>query len=112
MAWICASASCREFGRGRARPRSLGHSGCWLDREEQAQHLRSRDWESITAADLRGFLAATKPKPHRVHRLPASWSKFWKFLAEIQHLPAGNPPGELKRPKLPGRLPKYLNPRN
>lgn len=67
------------------------------------------DWAQITAADLRRFLASVRPKPHRVHRLIASWVKFWTFLREVQQVPGiGNPPGELKRPKLPGRLPKYL----
>ena len=80
----------------------------YLDGEQQPQHQRGRDWEQISAADLRGFLATTKPKPHRVHRLIASWAKFWAFLRDVQHLGVGNPPGELKRPKLPGRLPKYL----
>lgn len=80
----------------------------WLDSPDQPERGRGRDWELITAADLRGFLAATRPQPHRVHRLVASWSKFWRFLKDVQHLPVGNPPGELKRPKLPGRLPKYL----
>lgn len=79
-----------------------------LDAEHQPERGRGRDWENITAADLRGFLASIKPKPHRVHRLIASWVKFWAFLRDVQHLPVGNPPGELKRPKLPGRLPKYL----
>lgn len=80
-----------------------------LDAESQPQHQRGRDWEQITAADLRGFLASVKPKPHRVHRLIASWVKFWTFLRDVQHVPGiGNPPGEIKRPKLPGRLPKYL----
>ena len=80
----------------------------WLDSDQQPQHARGRDWEQISAADLRGFLAQSRPKPHRVHRLIASWSKFWAFLRDVQHLPVQNPPGELKRPKLPGRLPKYL----
>ncbi|WP_295814329.1 tyrosine-type recombinase/integrase [uncultured Deinococcus sp.] len=79
----------------------------YLDAEHQSQ--RGRDWEQLTAADLRGFLASARPKPHRVHRLIASWVKFWTFLRDVQHVPGiGNPPGELKRPKLPGRLPKYL----
>lgn len=80
----------------------------YLDRDDQPQHQRGRDWEQISAADLRGFLAAHKPKPHRVHRLIASWSKFWTFLRDVQHVPVQNPAGELKRPKLPSRLPKYL----
>ena len=80
----------------------------YLDGDEQPQHLRGRDWEQLTAADLRGFLASIRPKPHRVHRLLASWLKFWSFLRDVQHVPVGNPPGEIKRPKLPGRLPKYL----
>lgn len=81
----------------------------YLDSDQQPQHARGRDWEHITAADLRGFLGSKKPSPHRYHRLIASWSKFWAFLRDVQHVPGiGNPPGELKRPKLPGRLPKYL----
>jgi integrase/recombinase XerD len=80
----------------------------YLDAESQPQHQRGRDWEQISAADLRGFLAATRPKPHRVHRLLASWMKFWRFLSEVQHVQIGNPAAEIKRPKLPGRLPKYL----
>ncbi|CAM3464055.1 tyrosine-type recombinase/integrase [Deinococcus saxicola] len=77
----------------------------WLDDEDQ----QLRPWEKITAADLRGFLASIRPKPHRVHRLLASWFKFWAFLRDVQHLPdIGNPPGEIKRPKLPQRHPKYL----
>ncbi|WP_135230123.1 tyrosine-type recombinase/integrase [Deinococcus fonticola] len=80
----------------------------YLDGDGQPQHQRGRDWEQISAADLRGFLAQSRPKPHRVHRLIASWSKFWAFLRDVQHLSVQNPPGELKRPKLPGRLPKYL----
>lgn len=81
----------------------------YLEIEEQPQHSRGRDWPEVTAADLRGFLASIKPKPHRVHRLLASWMKFWGFLCDVQKVPGvGNPPGEIKRPKLPGRLPKYL----
>lgn len=80
----------------------------YLDAPTQPQHTRGRDWEQISAADLRGFLASIKPKPHRVHRLIASWIKFWTFLRDVQHVPVSNPPGELKRPKLPSRLPKYL----
>lgn len=80
----------------------------YLDAPDQPQHQRGRDWEQISAADLRGFLGRKKPSPHRYHRLLASWSKFWSFLRDVQKLPVGNPPAELKRPKLPARLPKYL----
>ncbi|OLV15935.1 tyrosine-type recombinase/integrase [Deinococcus marmoris] len=77
----------------------------WLDDEFEEPCA----WEEVTALELRGFLASIRPKPHRVHRLIASWSKFWTFLRDVQHVSGvGNPPGEIKRPKLPGRLPKYL----
>ncbi|MFC6619703.1 tyrosine-type recombinase/integrase [Deinococcus radiophilus] len=70
---------------------------------------RGRDWAQVTAADLRLFLATLNPKPHRYHRLLASWRKFWAFLRDVQRLPlVGDPAAEIKRPKLPQRLPKYL----
>lgn len=86
----------------------IRHLRAYLDGDEQPQHLRGRDWPEIMTADLRGFLASIRPKPHRVHRLLVSWLKFWSFLRDVQHVPVGNPPGEIKRPKLPVRLPKYL----
>lgn len=68
-----------------------------------------RDWSEVTAADLRLFLATLNPKPHRYHRLLASWRKFWAFLRDVQKLPLfSDPTTEIKRPKLPQRLPKYL----
>ena len=65
-------------------------------------------WEQVNVRDLRAFLAARTPAPHRVHRLLAGWSKYWAYLREVEGLPVGNPPGELKRPRLPQRLPRYL----
>lgn len=82
----------------------------FLDAESHSEPSRGQSWELVSAADLRAFLTHFRPKPHRVHRLLAAWTKFWHFLAEIQHL-AGLTfvPGEIKRPKLPRRLPKYLD---
>ena len=65
-------------------------------------------WEAIDARDLRDFLAQVQPAPHRAHRLLASWSKFWTFLKEVEWLEVSHPPSQLKRPRLPKRLPRYL----
>lgn len=81
----------------------------FLDGEGQPEEKRDRPWEQVTAADLRAFLADARPSPHRVHRLLASWLKFWTYLREIEGLTLLTlPPANLKRPKLPRRLPKYL----
>jgi len=67
-------------------------------------------WEQLTAQHIRGFLGAQKFKPHRNHRMIASLRKFYAYLLEIEKRPilGGNPALELKRPKLPQRLPKHL----
>ena len=64
-------------------------------------------WEQLTAQHIRGFLGAQKFKPHR---MIASLRKFYAYLLEIEKRPilGGNPALELKRPKLPQRLPKHL----
>ena len=81
----------------------------WLDRPELPQPQRGRGWEEIGAADLRGFLAASSPAPRRHHRLVSSWRSFWRFLRTVQKLPGVQlGPEELKRPKLPQRLPGAL----
>ena len=36
----------------------------YLD-SDQPPHARGRDWEQISAADLRGYLGSKKPSPHR-----------------------------------------------
>ena len=83
----------------------------WLDERHQ-QAVRPGlppQWEDVTAADLREFMAAHKPAPARSHRIIASWRKFWAFLRDVQRVPGlQQGPHELKRPKLPARLPKYL----
>ncbi len=82
----------------------------WLDDPERPQQQRGRGWEDITASDLRGFLAELKPAPRRNHRLVSSWRSFWRFLREVERLPALQAgPAELKRPKLPKRLPGALS---
>ena len=80
----------------------------WIDEEATASHRLPPAWEDITAADLRSFMAAHKPAPARNHRIIASWRKFWAFMADVQRLPMQPGPRELKRPKLPTRLPKHL----
>lgn len=81
----------------------------WLDAPERPQHQRGRDWPDVGAADLRAFLAELKPSPRRHHRLVSSWRSFWKFLRDVQKLPGVQPgPLELKKPKLPKRLPVAL----
>lgn len=81
----------------------------WLDRSELPQQMRGRGWEEIGAADLRGFLAQLGPAPRRHHRLVSSWRSFWRFLRDVQRLQGVQKgPEELKRPKLPKRLPAAL----
>lgn len=82
----------------------------WLDAPERPQGERGRSWEDISVADLRAFLAQLKPAPRRAHRLVSSWRSFWRFLKEVQHLHGMQPgPAELRRPKLPRRLPGALS---
>ena len=82
----------------------------WLDAPERPQPQRGRPWEDITAGDLRAFLAQLNPAPRRSHRLVSSWRSFWRFLQGVQKLPGVQPgPAELKRPKLPRRLPGTLS---
>lgn len=82
----------------------------WLDSPDRPERGRGRPWEDIGAPDLRAFLADLKPAPRRAHRLVSSWRSLWKFLREVQRLPSVQPgPAELKRPKLPKRLPGALS---
>jgi integrase/recombinase XerD len=82
----------------------------WLDDPARPQQGRGRGWEEVGAADLRAFLAVSKPAPQRNRRLVSSWRSFWKFLRDVQHLPAiQKGPEELKRPKLPKRLPTAIS---
>lgn len=83
----------------------------WIDERHQKAGRPGLppQWEDVTAADLREFMAAHKPAPARSHRIIASWRKFWGFLRDVQRVPGLQPgPHELKRPKMPARLPKYL----
>lgn len=80
----------------------------WIDDQYKARGLPPA-WEDVTAADLRAFMAEHKPAPARSHRLIAAWRKFWAFLRDVQRVPGlQQGPHELKRPKLPSRLPKFL----
>lgn len=82
----------------------------WLDAPERPQRERGRGWEDVTAAHLRAFLAELKPAPRRAHRLVSSWRSFWKYLRDVERVPGLQPgPVELKRPKLPRRLPGALS---
>jgi integrase/recombinase XerD len=82
----------------------------WLNDPTRPQAQRGRDWEDVGASDLRAFLAAHKPAPRRNHRLLASWRSFWRFLRDVQRLPGVQKgPEELKRPKLPKRLPSSIS---
>ncbi|CAM4294585.1 tyrosine-type recombinase/integrase [Deinococcus marmoris] len=81
----------------------------WLDRPELPEAQRVREWSQISAADLRTYLAHSKPAPRRNHRLVSSWRSFWVFLRDIQRVPDLQlGPAELRRPKLPRRLPGAL----
>ena len=81
----------------------------WLDRPELPEAQRGREWTQISAADLRAYLAHSKPAPRRNHRLVSSWRSFWVFLRDIQRVPDLQlGPAELRRPKLPRRLPGAL----
>ncbi len=81
----------------------------WLDRPELPEAQRGRAWHQISATDLRAYLAHSKPAPRRNHRLVSSWRNFWIFLQDIQRLPDLQlGPAELRRPKLPKRLPSAL----
>jgi integrase/recombinase XerD len=82
----------------------------WLDHPTRPQHQRGRGWAEIGSADLRAFLAELKPAPRRNHRLVSSWRSLWRFLRDVQRLPGiQTGPEELKRPKLPRRLPGALS---
>lgn len=79
----------------------------WLDAPERTR--RAPPWEDVSASDLRAFLTELKPAPRRTHRLVSSWRSFWRFLREVERVPGLQPgPAELKRPKLPRRLPGAL----
>jgi len=103
----------QEEGRSPATAREYGGDvrmfRAWLDAESvkgAGQYLL--EWETISAAHIRAFLAAHTLAPRRSHRFLASLRKFWTFLGEVQKLGVQNPPSEIKRPKLPSRLPIYL----
>ncbi|WP_412030520.1 tyrosine-type recombinase/integrase [Deinococcus yunweiensis] len=82
----------------------------WLDAPERPQPQRGRPWEDITAGDLRAFLAQLTPSPRRNHRLVSSWRSFWAYLRDVERVPGLQPgPAELKRPKLPKRIPAALS---
>ncbi|MFK7602177.1 tyrosine-type recombinase/integrase [Deinococcus sp. SM5_A1] len=81
----------------------------WLDRPELPAAQRKRTWDQISATDLRAYLAYSKPAPRRNHRLVSAWRSFWNFLRDIQRVPDLQlGPAELRRPKLPRRLPGAL----
>lgn len=80
----------------------------WLDGPARPQ--RGRDWADVSAGDLRAFLAQLTPSPRRNHRLVSSWRSFWSYLRDVEKLPGLQPgPAELKRPKLPKRIPAALS---
>lgn len=77
----------------------------WLEGQPSAP----TSWADVTARHLRAFMAAQKPAPARARRLIAAWRKFWIYLAEVEDVGGLHPgPAELKRPKLPARLPRHL----
>ncbi len=85
----------------------LGMFRRWLNAQATGLPLA---WEQLTAQHIRGFLGAHKFKPHRNHRMIATLRKIYAYLLEIEKrsILGGNPALELKRPKLPQRLPKHL----
>lgn len=76
----------------------------WLEQERQGVQA----WQAVTARELRAYLQEHKLAPARFRRMVSSFKKFWNYLAEVEHLPMQRGPAELKTPKLPTRLPKYL----
>ncbi len=77
----------------------------WLEGQPSAP----TSWADVTARHLRAFMAAQKPAPAHARRLIASWRKFWVYLDEVEKVDGlHSGPAELKRPKLPARLPRHL----
>jgi len=67
-----------------------------------------QDWQAVATRELRGYMHDHPLAPARFRRVVSSWKKFWTYLVEVEHLPMQRGPAELKTPKLPTRLPKYL----
>jgi integrase/recombinase XerD len=66
-------------------------------------------WAEVSARDIRAYLSSCDDaKEHRRHRIISSLRSWFKFLRDIDKSVEGDPTAEIIKPKLPKRLPKYL----
>ena len=79
----------------------------WLS----AERPKVQDWPDVQEKDLMAYITTQNPAPARGRRLLSSWRKWWIYLSRIEGKTMSDGPAFIKRPKLPQRLPLYLNPK-
>ena len=68
-------------------------------------------WPEVTTQHIRAYLATLeKANEHRLHRIVSSLRNWFDYLWRVAKEVTGNPASEISKPKLPKRLPKFLQP--
>jgi integrase/recombinase XerD len=67
------------------------------------------EWREVSARNIRAYLASLENAgPYRVQRIIAALRSWFAYLVGVEKEFAVNPALEIAKPKLPKRLPKYL----
>jgi integrase/recombinase XerD len=81
----------------------------WLDSSVKKGSPPS--WPEVTTQHIRAYLATLeKANEHRLHRIVSGLRNWFDYLWRVAKEVTGNPAGEISKPKLPKRLPKFLQP--
>jgi integrase/recombinase XerD len=97
----------------------------WLDREGRDRGVPPQ-WQEVAARHVRAYLTwlsadrvlerhdgttvkATKVGPKYINRVLSSLSEWFDYLVTVEKLMEENPVKELRRPKVPKRIPPHLS---